>query len=137
MPSSGIKTSLLYFYSLRLPIPLIIGSSHAQSLQSCPKSLRSHGLQPARLFCPQDFPGKNTGVGCHFLLQGIFPTQGSSLRLPVPFTEAFKYIKKKKNPVSRATAFLLTNSSLKFFPSLTLITPRLISPPTFFYFTCF
>ena len=26
-------------------------------------------------------PGKNTGVGCHFLLQGIFPTQGSNLRL--------------------------------------------------------
>ena len=30
-----------------------------------------HGLQPARLLCPWDFPGKNTGVGCHFLLQGI------------------------------------------------------------------
>ena len=29
-----------------------------------------------------DFPGKNTGVGCHALLQGIFPTQGSNLRLP-------------------------------------------------------
>ena len=29
----------------------------------------------ARLLCPWDFPGKNTGVGCHFLLQGIFPTQ--------------------------------------------------------------
>ena len=29
-----------------------------------------------RLFCPRNFPGKNTGVGCHFLLQGIFPTQG-------------------------------------------------------------
>ena len=29
-----------------------------------------------------DFPGKNTGVGCHFLLQGIFPTQGSNLHLP-------------------------------------------------------
>ena len=27
------------------------------------------------------FPGKNTGVGCHFLLQGIFPTQGSNTRL--------------------------------------------------------
>ena len=27
------------------------------------------------------FPGKNTGVGCHFLLQGIFPTQGSNLHL--------------------------------------------------------
>ena len=29
-----------------------------------------------------DSPGKNTGVGCHFLLQGIFPTPGSNLRLP-------------------------------------------------------
>jgi len=27
-------------------------------------------------FCPWNFPGKNTGVGCHFLLQGIFLTQG-------------------------------------------------------------
>ena len=35
-------------------------------------------VQPARLFCPWDFPGKDTGVGCHFLLQGIFPTQGSN-----------------------------------------------------------
>ena len=31
--------------------------------------------------CPWDFPGKNTGVGCHFLLQGIFPTQGLNLCL--------------------------------------------------------
>ena len=39
-------------------------------------SLRPHGLQPARLLHPWDFPGKSTGVGCHFLLQGIFPMQG-------------------------------------------------------------
>ena len=39
------------------------------------------GLCPARLLCPWDFPGHNTGVGCHFLLQGIFPTKGSNLRL--------------------------------------------------------
>ena len=38
-------------------------------------SLRPHGLQPARLLGPWDSPGKNTGVGCHALLQGIFPTQ--------------------------------------------------------------
>ena len=38
-------------------------------------SLRPHGLQPARLLCRWDFPGKNTGVGCHFLLQGLFLTQ--------------------------------------------------------------
>ena len=41
-------------------------------------SLQSHGLQPIRLLCPWDFPSKDTGVGCHFLLQGIFPTQGSN-----------------------------------------------------------
>ena len=39
-------------------------------------SLRPHGLQPARLLYPLDFPGKNTGVGCHFVLQGIFLTLG-------------------------------------------------------------
>ena len=39
---------------------------------------RSHGLKPARLLCPWDFPGKNTGVGCRAPLQGIFPTQGSN-----------------------------------------------------------
>ena len=43
-----------------------------------PDSLWPHGLQPTRLLCPWDFPGKDTGVGCHFLLQGIFPTQGSN-----------------------------------------------------------
>ena len=31
--------------------------------------------------CPWNFPGKNTGVGCHFLLSGIFPTQGPNLHL--------------------------------------------------------
>ena len=32
-------------------------------------SSRPHGLQPTRLLCPWDFPGKRTGVGCHCLLQ--------------------------------------------------------------------
>ena len=39
-------------------------------------SLQPHGLQPARLLCPLGFSGKITGMGCHALLQGIFPTQG-------------------------------------------------------------
>jgi len=39
------------------------------------KSLSRVRLQPTRLLCPWDCPGKNTGVGCHFLLHGIFPTQ--------------------------------------------------------------
>ena len=43
--------------------------------------LQPHGLQPAKLLCLWDFPGKTTRVSCHFLLQGIFPTQGSNLCL--------------------------------------------------------
>ena len=39
-------------------------------------SLQPYGLWPARLLCLWDSPGKNTGVGCHAFLQGIFPTQG-------------------------------------------------------------
>ena len=42
------------------------------------KSWKAYGLWPARLLCPWDSPGKNTGVGCCALLQGIFPAQGSN-----------------------------------------------------------
>ena len=45
------------------------------------RSAMFNSFQPARLLCPWGFIGKNTGVGCHFLLQGIFLTQRSNLRL--------------------------------------------------------
>ena len=54
---------------------------HATSLQSSPTLLHPCGLQATRLLCPWDSPGKNPGVGCHALLQGIFPTQGWNPRL--------------------------------------------------------
>ena len=38
-------------------------------------------MQPARLLCPWEFPSKNTGVACYFLLQGTFLTQGSNPHL--------------------------------------------------------
>ena len=57
-----------------LPFCVCVCVSH--SVMS--NSLWSHGLQPARLLCPWDSPGKHTGVGCHFLLQSIFPTQESN-----------------------------------------------------------
>ena len=44
-------------------------------------SLQPYGLWPTRLLCPWDSPGENTGVGCHFLLQGIFLTQRSNPHL--------------------------------------------------------
>ena len=48
---------------------------HALSCSVVSDSLQPHELQPAKLPCPWDFLGKNAGVGCHFLFQGIFPTQ--------------------------------------------------------------
>ena len=62
---------------LRLGYGMMLLFSHkvvSDFLQPC-------ALQPARLLYPWNFPGKNTGVGCHFLLQGIFQTWGSSLHL--------------------------------------------------------
>ena len=50
--------------------PTPCGGGGGLVAKSCPT------LAPARLLCPWDSPGKNTGVGCHFLLQGIFPSQG-------------------------------------------------------------
>ena len=46
-----------------------------------PNSLWPLGLQPARLPCPWNFPGKNVELDSHFLLQGILPTQGLNLSL--------------------------------------------------------
>ena len=55
-------------------LPILL---HACSVaKSCRTLVEPHWLWPTRLLCPWDFPGKNTGVGCHFLLQGIFLTQG-------------------------------------------------------------
>ena len=51
---------------------------HVKSPQSC---LTLWDPMSTRLLRPWDSPGKNTGVGCHALLQGIFPIQGLNLRL--------------------------------------------------------
>ena len=56
--------------------PIFTCESISHSVMS--DSLRPHGLQPARLLCPWDSPGKNTGVGSHSLLQWIFLIQGSN-----------------------------------------------------------
>ena len=67
-----LYTAILVYWKLCVCVP--------QSLSSV-WVLRPHGLQPTRLLSPLNFPGKNTEAGCHFLLQGIFPTQGSNLCL--------------------------------------------------------
>ena len=45
-------------------------------------SLWPHNLQPSRLLCPQNFPGQNTGVGCHSCLQGNLPDPGTEPGYP-------------------------------------------------------
>ena len=91
-------------------------------------SLQSYGLQPPRLLCPRNSPGKNTGVGCHALLQGIFPTRGSN-RISSPalaggfFTtratweapvhpKMFIYPNKKLSTICQHPTLLFRNSSL-------------------------
>ena len=63
--------------------PSLIGGGHCPSHSVMSDSLSPHGLQPARLLCPWNSLGKNTRVGCHTLLQGIFSTQGSNPGLPL------------------------------------------------------
>ena len=71
-------------YSLRWCIFWVIPLFHTRTsvsvIQSC-TTVRPREVQPTMLLCPWDFPGKNTGVGCRFLLQGIFLTQGLNLGL--------------------------------------------------------
>ena len=63
-----------YFYSLLFTKMQVTLCVHAKSLQLC-STLQRYGLQPARLLCPWNSPGKNTDVGSHSLLQEIFLTQ--------------------------------------------------------------
>ena len=64
-----MRMTLKCIYSLELKITAYV---RAKSLQSCLT------LQTPRLLCPWNSPGKIIEVGCHFLLQGIFLTQGSN-----------------------------------------------------------
>ena len=65
-------------------------------------SLQPHGLQPTRLLCPWDFPGKNTGLGCHFLLQKIFPVLGLNPCLPC-CRQTLYYLSHQKSHLMRRT----------------------------------
>ena len=78
-PNSDIQPAslcLLHWQASSLPLtppgkPLIRCNTNMLVAKLCP-TLQCHGVQPARLLCPWNSPGKNTGVGCHFLLHGIF-----------------------------------------------------------------
>ena len=72
----------LSFFSVRVGVCVCVcthACPHVCSVLS--DSLWPHGLKSTKLLCPWNFPGKNTGVDCHFLLQWIFLIQGSNLCL--------------------------------------------------------
>ena len=63
--------------------PLVnVSFSEKRSCSVVSDSLQPHGPEFTSLLHPWNFPSKSTRVGCHFLLQGIFPTQGSNPGLP-------------------------------------------------------
>ena len=61
------------FSKLQLPLHMCV-----HSVLSCVRLSVTPRTVPARILCPWDSPGKNTALGCHFLLQGLSPTQGSN-----------------------------------------------------------
>ena len=65
-------------------LSIILKSKVKVKMLVVPDSLRPHGLQSSRLFCPWNSPGKNTGVGCHFLLQWNLSVQFSSVAQSCP-----------------------------------------------------
>ena len=73
-----IQTCLISYIYVCVCVCVICCSVHGSVMCD---SLWPHGVQPISLLCPWDFPSKNTRVVCHFLLHGIFPTQGLNLRL--------------------------------------------------------
>ena len=66
-----IFSFLFFFFCHRRHYPNLSNKDCVCAVMS--DSVWPHGLQPTRLLCPWNFPGKNTGAGCYFFLQGIFP----------------------------------------------------------------
>ena len=64
------------------PVLLVVTGARSGSRSITSDSSRPHGLQPPRLLCPRDSPGKSPGVGCRSLLQGTLPDPGTEPRCP-------------------------------------------------------
>ena len=76
---NGPHPKKMSFFFLRIN-ELPSHESHGRTLHACSvakscTTLQPHGLYPSRLLCPRVLPSKTTGVGWHFLLQGVFLTQ--------------------------------------------------------------
>ena len=82
-PITSLTLSPWFPFPHLKPSAIALGSGGMCVLvtQSCP-TLATPWTMPTRLLCPWDSLGKNTGVGWHTLLQGIFLTQGTNMGIP-------------------------------------------------------
>ena len=71
-------------------------------------SFQPHGLEPTRFLCPWNSPGQNAGVGCHFLLQGIFLTQRFNLS-PLNYRQILYHL---NNQGSRKGILITSNQAI-------------------------
>ena len=101
---------------------------YAKSLQLCTTLCNPMDVQAARLLCPWDFPGKNIGMYCHALLQGIFSIQelnpsllsllhwlASSLPLAPPGKPYLSHKRKQKFDVVSSFQVYFVNSTCHYF----------------------
>ena len=93
-------------------------------------SVRPHRRQPTRLLCPWDSPGKNTGVGCHFLLQcmkvksesevaQLFPTLRDPMDWSLPASSVhgiFQARVPEWGAIAFSAPYCLSKSKSKCFP---------------------
>jgi len=89
----------------------------AKSLSVVSDSLRPHGLQPTRLLCPWDSLGKNSGAGCHVLLQGIFSDTRTEPQFPTsPALEPPEKSEtsRRKNHILSALCLFLQQTNISF-----------------------
>ena len=88
LPDHHCRLCALKFPGARLALKsmlgarLCAGAAKVLVAQSCLTLCDPMDSRLSRRLCPWDFPGKNTGVGCHSFFQAIFLTQGSNLGLP-------------------------------------------------------
>ena len=87
-PAGTLPLNWLYRFFVSRPIHLPLWQfCHCRMSAPCWQAicLSPHSLANTQnILHPWDFPGKSTGAGCHFLLQGTFPTQESALPAPHP-----------------------------------------------------
>ena len=94
-------------------------------------SVRPHRGQPTRLRLPWDSPGKNTGVGRYFLLQGIFPSQGSNAGYPHCRQTLYHLSHQGSPTISQSNVNCIT---LKIYIDMSLVSNGLNTPGYFKWF---